>query len=49
MNVFRDQRQNQCLSLPTESREQFLTGRLGARLRYSAKYRSLLGGRTPLP
>jgi 5,5'-dehydrodivanillate O-demethylase len=49
MNVFRDQLKNQCLSLPTESREQFLTGCLGARLRYSAKYRSLLGGRTPLP
>ena len=49
MNVFRDQGKNQCLSLPTESQEHFLAGRLGARLRYSAKYRSLLSGQTPLP
>ncbi len=44
MNVFRSAEKNQCLRLPTESREQFLTGRLGERWRYSAKYRSLLGG-----
>jgi 5,5'-dehydrodivanillate O-demethylase len=49
MNVFRDTARNVCLKLPTESREQFLTGRLGARKRYSERYRSLLGGRTPLP
>ncbi|MBI4490410.1 MAG: Rieske 2Fe-2S domain-containing protein [Deltaproteobacteria bacterium] len=49
MNVFRDLDKNQCLKLPTESREHFLTGRLGARSRYSTKYRSLLPGRAPLP
>jgi 5,5'-dehydrodivanillate O-demethylase len=43
INVFRDPAQNVCLKLPTESRERFLTGRLGARTRYSPKYRSLLG------
>jgi len=43
MNVFRNPGKNRCLRLPTESREQFLTGRLGVRSRYSAKYRSLLG------
>jgi 5,5'-dehydrodivanillate O-demethylase len=42
MNVFRDAERNQCLSLPTESREHFLTGRLGARTRYSQRHRSLL-------
>jgi len=49
INVFRDPAQNVCLKLPTESRERFLTGRLGARTRYAPKYRSLLGGRPPLP
>ncbi len=49
MNVFRDPAKNVCLKLPTESRQQFLTGRLGARLRYSQRYRSLLDERTPLP
>lgn len=49
MNVFRDQGKNRCLKLPTEGREHFLTGRLGARSRYSTKYRSLLRGQTPLP
>src|SRR6266498_1024515 len=34
MNVFRSAEKNQCLRLPTESREQFLTGRLGERWRY---------------
>ena len=49
INVFRDPGKNACLKLPTESRERFLTGRLGARKRYSEKYRSLLGRRSPLP
>lgn len=42
MNVFRDPSSNVCLKLPTESREHFLTGRLGARSRQSRKYKSLL-------
>jgi 5,5'-dehydrodivanillate O-demethylase len=49
MNVFRDPAGNVCLKLPTESREHFLTGRLGARARYSQKYPSLLGRRSPVP
>src|SRR5258706_1963769 len=42
MNDFRDPAANVCLSLPTESREHFLTGRLGARARQSRRYRSIL-------
>lgn len=42
MNVFRDPSGNVCLKLPTESREHFLTGRLGARSRHSRRYKSLL-------
>jgi 5,5'-dehydrodivanillate O-demethylase len=42
MNVFRDPSANVCLELRTESREKFLTGRLGARARYSRRYRSIL-------
>ena len=42
MNVFRDPAANVCLNLPTESREHFLTGRLGARARQSRRYRSIL-------
>ena len=49
MNVFRDPAKNVCLALPTESRQKFLTGRLGARSRYSQRYKSLLDERTPLP
>jgi len=49
MNVFRDPAKNVCLKLPTESRQQFLTGRLGARSRYSERYKSLLDERTLLP
>jgi len=49
MNVFRDPARNVCLKLPTESREQFLTGRLGARASYAQRYRSLIGERKPLP
>lgn len=40
--LFRDQKANVCLELPNESREKFLTGRLGARARYSRRYRSIL-------
>ncbi len=49
MNVFRDPAKNGCLKLPTESRQQFLTGRLGARSRYSQRYKSRLDERGPLP
>jgi 5,5'-dehydrodivanillate O-demethylase len=42
MNVFRDPSANVCLELPTESREKFLTGRLGARARYSRRYKAIL-------
>ena len=42
MNVFRDAAGNVCLDLPTESREHFLTGRLGPRARQSRRYRSIL-------
>lgn len=48
MNVFRDPAKNICLKLPTESREQFLTGRLGARSRYSQRYKSPLDEQRPL-
>lgn len=48
MNVFRDPAMNVCLKLPTESRQQFLTGRLGARSRYSQRYKSPFDERTPL-
>lgn len=51
MNVFRDPSKNVRLNLPTESREKFLTGRLGAgaRLRYSQRHKPLNGRRAPLP
>jgi len=49
MNVFRDPNKNVCLKLPTEGREKFLTGRLGARLRYSKRFKPLSDRRTPLP
>lgn len=42
MNVFRDPSANVCLKLPTESREHFLTGRLGPRARQSRRYKSIL-------
>ncbi|HKA34013.1 MAG TPA: aromatic ring-hydroxylating dioxygenase subunit alpha, partial [Candidatus Binatia bacterium] len=42
MNVFRDATANVRLDLPTESRERFLTGRLGPRARQSRRYRSIL-------
>ena len=41
MNVFRHADENVCLNLPTESREKFLTGRLGARSRYSQRFKAL--------
>jgi 5,5'-dehydrodivanillate O-demethylase oxygenase subunit len=52
MNVFRDPSRNVCLELPTERREAFLAGRVGAaengasaggRPTYSSRYPSLLG------
>ncbi len=49
MNVFRDPSKNICLNLPTESREKFLTGRLGARSRYSQRFKPLVDKRSPLP
>jgi len=42
INVFRDPSANVCLKLPTESREQFLTGRLGPRDPQSQRYKSIL-------
>jgi 5,5'-dehydrodivanillate O-demethylase len=41
MNVFRDPEKNLRLDLPTESREEFLKGRLGARMRYSERFKAL--------
>jgi 5,5'-dehydrodivanillate O-demethylase oxygenase subunit len=41
MNVFRHADENVCLNLPTESKEKFLTGRLGARSRYSQRFKAL--------
>lgn len=49
MNVFRNPNENVCLNLPTESREKFLTGRLGARVRYSQRFKPFVDARTPLP
>lgn len=43
MNVFRIPKENIRLELPTESREKFLTGRLGARTRYSERFKRLAG------
>jgi hypothetical protein len=48
MNVFRHADKNVCLSLPTESGEKFLTGRLGARSRYSQRFKALKDQRGPL-
>ena len=49
MNVFRDPSKNVCLNLPTEGRDKFLTGRLGARMRYSQRFRVLKDPQAPLP
>ena len=48
MNVFREPEKNIRLDLPTESREKFLTGRLGARIRYSDRFRALQNRIGPL-
>jgi 5,5'-dehydrodivanillate O-demethylase len=48
MNVFRDPAKNTRLELPTESREKFLTGRLGARMRYSERFKALKRRLDPL-
>ena len=48
MNVFRDPAKNKRLELPTESREKFLTGRLGARMRYSERFSALKNRLGPL-
>jgi 5,5'-dehydrodivanillate O-demethylase len=49
MNVFRHAEKNVRLKLPTENREKFLTGRLGARNRYSQRFKALPDQRGPLP
>ena len=49
MNTFRDPAKNHRLDLPTESREKFLTGRLGARSRYSQRFKPLGDKDKPLP
>lgn len=49
INTFRDPAQNVRLKLATESREKFLTGRLGARSRYSQRFKPLADPRNPLP
>jgi 5,5'-dehydrodivanillate O-demethylase len=49
INTFRDAKKNVRLELATESREKFLTGRLGARLRYSQRFKPLDDRREPLP
>jgi 5,5'-dehydrodivanillate O-demethylase oxygenase subunit len=49
MNTFRDPAKNMRLELPTESREKFLTGRLGVRSRYSQRFKPLDDRNKPLP
>ena len=49
MNTFRDPTKNTRLDLPTESRDKFLTGRLGARSRYSQRFKPLFDSNKPLP
>jgi len=49
MNTFCDPAKNTRLELPMDSREKFLTGRLGARLRYSQRFQPLDDGPRPLP
>lgn len=41
INTFRDPAKNQRIELETESRDKFLTGRLGARSRYSRRFQPL--------
>jgi 5,5'-dehydrodivanillate O-demethylase oxygenase subunit len=49
INTFRDAKRNLRIDLATESREKFLTGRLGARARYSQRFKALDDRRDPLP
>ena len=49
INTFRDPKKNVRLELATENREKFLTGRLGARLRFSQRFKPLDDRREPLP
>lgn len=49
INTFRDPAKNQRIDLHTESREKFLTGRLGARSRYSQRFAGLADPVKPLP
>ena len=49
INTFRDPKKNLRLDLATESREKFLTGRLGARLRFSQRFKPLDDRQEPLP
>jgi len=49
INTFRDPKKNARIDLATESRDKFLTGRLGARLRYSQRFKALDDRQEPLP
>ena len=49
LNTFRDPKKNRRIELRTESRDKFLTGRLGARLRYSQRFKALDDRNKPLP
>ena len=49
INTFRDPAKNICVELHTESRDKFLTGRLGARVRYSQRFKPLDARNRPLP
>ncbi|MBM4261423.1 MAG: Rieske 2Fe-2S domain-containing protein [Deltaproteobacteria bacterium] len=49
INTFRDPAKNQRIELETESRDKFLTGRLGARARYSQRFKPLADPAKPLP
>jgi len=49
INTFRDREKNRRIDLHTESRDKFLTGRLGARLRFSRRYQPLDDRDKPLP
>ena len=52
MNTFRDPAKNIRIDLPTESRDKFLTGRMGTqgmRRRYSQRFKPLADVNKPLP
>jgi len=52
MNTFRDPAKNVRIDLLTESRDKFLTGRIGAkemRRRYSQRFKPLSDSGKPLP